>query len=228
MKYFDLQNERTKTIIGTGIPALALALSLAGVLDNIVNVIGRGHIQEQAIEFLETSEKEATKTFLVLSVAKSEIAVLQSSTAGISIIVEAEVEIGKAFIGLGRRVSCKKSVPGLWCCGIVKPSGHRNTRALKRITGPTGTIEQDRAPGVGGEVPGMVSEGRYQDQRGSGGIGGNGHKRCEGMARFAVQCRKRCLQALPNKATCLGCGDSAPSRITICLIFGICHIVAMR
>jgi hypothetical protein len=84
---------------------IGVALSLTARVDNLINFAGRGHIHQTAIEFLEKSEQTASETFLVLSAAKSGLAILQTSQGGVTFIIEAKVQVGEAFNTLTELVS---------------------------------------------------------------------------------------------------------------------------
>lgn len=86
------------------IPALAFILSIAGLTDNLIGALGHNHIYQQAETYLQEAEKASTKTFIALSAAKAGLAILQSSRAGFSFIVEAEVQLGNAFTALSHLV----------------------------------------------------------------------------------------------------------------------------
>jgi hypothetical protein len=97
------------------LPAIMLLLSVFNVFDDMIDSLGRGYIYTQATNYLEKSEAASKNTFILLSIAKSGIAILESSQAGISFIVDADVQLGKAFESLKHLVDSawKLSLGGL-------------------------------------------------------------------------------------------------------------------
>jgi hypothetical protein len=79
------------------LPAIVLLLSVLNVFDDVIDSMGRGQVYKQAIAYLEESETASKDTFILLSIAKSGIAIIESSQAGISFFVDAQVQLGKAF-----------------------------------------------------------------------------------------------------------------------------------
>lgn len=65
--------------------------SLFTVLDNM----GRSHLIMEDHSFLNESREESTEVFAVLTAIKSGLSLLESSSAGISFIVDVELQVGK-------------------------------------------------------------------------------------------------------------------------------------
>ncbi len=79
---------------------LILLLGIAGQLDALINSMGRHYIHNQAVEFLKVSEQKSQETFMLLSVGKASVELVESSRAGISFFVDVEVQLGKVVAPL--------------------------------------------------------------------------------------------------------------------------------
>lgn len=79
------------------IAMLCLILSLFTVVDDVIDFVGRGYIHDQATTYLKDSEVSAGETFLILSTAKAGLAIVESSEGGITFVIEAKVQLGRAF-----------------------------------------------------------------------------------------------------------------------------------
>ncbi len=77
-----------------------LLLAFSGHLDNTLDKMGRGYIVSQSQDFLVDAEKRAADTFMLLSVSKSTLSVLESGTAGVSFFVDVQVKLGQLLAPL--------------------------------------------------------------------------------------------------------------------------------
>ena len=71
-----------------------LLLCSFSVIDNAIDFAGRDYINQLSMTFLKDSESHTQETFLLLSAGKGSMAVLESSEAGISFIVDVNVRLG--------------------------------------------------------------------------------------------------------------------------------------
>ena len=81
-------------------PVLFLILASFSVLDNLVDLVVRDSLKEMSLTFLKDSEKHAEETFALLSAGKGALAVVGSSSAGISFIVDIQVQLGNIMTPL--------------------------------------------------------------------------------------------------------------------------------
>jgi hypothetical protein len=86
--------EQTKRHWRLVLSILVLILSLTSLFDDMINGIGRSHVLQQAEEFLKDSERQAQQAFVLLSMGKAEMSVVESSSAGVSFIVDINVQLG--------------------------------------------------------------------------------------------------------------------------------------
>ena len=91
-----------KQFIGSfvAIAITGFALYYIDVIVGALNFMDNGHIATENTNYLHSAELAAGEILLLLNGIKSALAVLESSIAGISFIVEAKIQIGKAFYPL--------------------------------------------------------------------------------------------------------------------------------
>ena len=70
-------------------------LSYMGTVTRFFDLIINAHIEQVARAYLATTAQETTKTLEILSATKAALALLQSSSGGISIIVEVQIQLGQ-------------------------------------------------------------------------------------------------------------------------------------
>ena len=79
------------------IATAAIALNHLNGIDYILDAMGRGHIAEVNTAYLHQTKTILSDSILVLVALDSGLAVLESSTAGISFIVDVQVQVGSLF-----------------------------------------------------------------------------------------------------------------------------------
>jgi len=78
-----------------------------------VDSIAMGHIAQQNQVYLAGAEEEAVETFVLLSGLKTGLSIIQSSSAGVSFIVDVQVQIGKLL------ESIKQIVDYAWSASLL-------------------------------------------------------------------------------------------------------------
>jgi hypothetical protein len=84
-----------KTHWRLAVTSLVLLLSLLSLTDNMIDTLGRGFLKQESTAFLKEAELRSQETFVLLSMGKASMAVVGSSTAGISFLVDMNVTLGK-------------------------------------------------------------------------------------------------------------------------------------
>lgn len=79
------------------VASLLLLTSIVNLTDDMVDSMGRGFLKQESIAFLREVELREQETFLLLSTLKASMAVLGSSSAGFSFIVDVNVTLGEIF-----------------------------------------------------------------------------------------------------------------------------------
>lgn len=82
------------------IAILTILLSISGHLPKFIQISGLSYLQQQALEHLTASKVQAEERFLILSTTKAAVTVIESSDVGLSLIIDANVQLGSAFVAI--------------------------------------------------------------------------------------------------------------------------------
>ena len=88
-----LLNKRLHLLIA----CIFFLLSLFGYLAHGIQQLGLNQLQRLSLEQIASSTSLAEKRFLLLSTSKSALTIIESSSVGVSLIVDANVQIGNAI-----------------------------------------------------------------------------------------------------------------------------------
>lgn len=137
--YWGKQKEKPYFLLVQHIAIIAFILGLIslhsfGYLHYALDSIGGGRMSESNSAFIIESENAATETFLVFSTIKAGLALMQSSSAGVSFIVDMDLQVGQILQSL------KEVVDVAWSASLVSMSSlftmHLITKWSETLTNP--------------------------------------------------------------------------------------------
>jgi len=97
---------------------VTLALNHLNAFNHALDFLGRGHVAEVTTTYLHNSKVKISETLLLLAALDAGLEVLKSSTAGISFIVDVQVQIGGLFGAMQGHIQNAVRA-SLWALGNV-------------------------------------------------------------------------------------------------------------